>query len=88
VLPTWQGLFSRSINNDDLLPKIRKPVLITHGAADAVVKPAVVAQHKGAMPHAQVQLMATEFGPAWTREPGDAWELFAREGRDQRGNIT
>jgi len=53
-----QGLFSRSINNDDLLPKIRKPVLIAHGAADAVVKPAVVAQHKGAMPHAQVQLMA------------------------------
>ncbi len=42
-----QGLFSRSINNDDLLPKIRKPVLITHGAADAVVKAAVVAQHKG-----------------------------------------
>ncbi len=30
----------------------------------------------------------TEFGPVWTREPGDAWELFAREGRDQRGNIT
>jgi non-heme chloroperoxidase len=28
-----QGLFSRSFNNDDLLPKIRKPVLITHGAA-------------------------------------------------------
>ena len=45
-----QGLFSRSINNDDFLPKMRKPVLITHGAAAAVVKPAVVAQHKGAMP--------------------------------------
>jgi len=36
-------------------------VLITHGAADAIVKPTVVDQHKGAlpraMPHAQVQLM-------------------------------
>jgi pimeloyl-ACP methyl ester carboxylesterase len=32
-----QGLFSRSFDNDDLLPKIRKPVLITHGDADAVV---------------------------------------------------
>jgi non-heme chloroperoxidase len=53
-----QGLFSRSFNNDDLLPKIRKPVLITHGAADAIVKPAVVDQHRAAMPHAQVQLMA------------------------------
>ena len=34
-----QGMFSRSFDNNDLLPKIRKPVLITHGAADAVVKP-------------------------------------------------
>jgi non-heme chloroperoxidase len=52
-----QGLFSRSVDNDDLLPKIRKPVLITHGAADAIVKLAAVDQHKAAMPHAQVQLM-------------------------------
>ena len=53
-----QGLLSRSFDNDDLLPKIRKPVLITHGAADAIVKRAAVEQHKAAMPHAQVQLMA------------------------------
>jgi non-heme chloroperoxidase len=53
-----QGLFSRSFSNDDLLPKIRKPVLITHGAADAIVKPAAVDQYKAAMTHAQVQLMA------------------------------
>ncbi len=52
-----QGLFSRSFHNDDLLPKIRKPVLITHGAADAIVKPAVVDQHKAVMPHGEVQLM-------------------------------
>ena len=53
-----QALFSRSFDNDDLLPKIRKPVLITQGAADAIVKPAAVDQHKAAMPHAQVHLMA------------------------------
>jgi non-heme chloroperoxidase len=53
-----QALFSRSFSNDDLLQKIRKPVLITHGVADAIVKPAVVDQHKAAMPHAQVQSMA------------------------------
>lgn len=52
-----QGMFSRSFHNDDLLPKIRKPVLITHGAADAIVKPAAVEQHKAAMPHAQIQLV-------------------------------
>ncbi|MGH9176848.1 MAG: alpha/beta fold hydrolase, partial [Vicinamibacterales bacterium] len=34
-----QALFSRSFDNDDLLPSIRKPVLITHGADDAIVKP-------------------------------------------------
>jgi pimeloyl-ACP methyl ester carboxylesterase len=53
-----QTLFSRSFNNDDLLPKIRKPVLITHGAEDAIVTPAVVDQHKASMAHAHVHVMA------------------------------
>ena len=53
-----QGLFSRSFNNDDLLPKIRKPVLITHGLLDAIVRPIAAEQHKAAMPQAQVQLNA------------------------------
>ena len=52
-----QGMFSRSFDNDDLLPRIRKPVLITHGAADAIVKPAAVELHKSAMPHAEIQLV-------------------------------
>ena len=53
-----QALFSRSFDNDDLLPKIRKPVLITQGAEDAIVKPAAIGQHKAAIAHAQVHLMA------------------------------
>jgi pimeloyl-ACP methyl ester carboxylesterase len=53
-----QALFSRSFDNDDLLPKIRKPVLITHGTDDAVVKPVAVDQHKAGMPHAQIHVMA------------------------------
>ena len=52
-----QGLFSRTLNNDDVMAKIRKPVLITHGAADAIVKLEAVEQHKAAMPHAQVDVM-------------------------------
>ncbi|HEX7961454.1 MAG TPA: alpha/beta hydrolase [Terriglobales bacterium] len=52
-----QALLSRSINNDDILPTIRKPVLITHGAQDAIVKPSVVNLHKAAMPHAQIHMM-------------------------------
>jgi non-heme chloroperoxidase len=57
-VPTYvrQGLFSRAFDNDDLLPKLRTPVLVTHGARDAIVKPAVVEQHRTAMPHAQVQV--------------------------------
>jgi hypothetical protein len=50
-------MFSRSFDNDDQLPKICKPALITHGAADAIVKPDAVQQHKAAMRHAQIQLL-------------------------------
>jgi non-heme chloroperoxidase len=61
-----QALFSRSLDNDDLLPTIRKPVLVVHGAQDAVVKPAVVDQHKGSIAHAQIQLMpGAGHAPFW-----------------------
>jgi len=52
-----QGLLSRAFDNDDLLPTIRKPVLITHGTKDAVVVPAVVEEHQAGMAHAQIHLM-------------------------------
>jgi pimeloyl-ACP methyl ester carboxylesterase len=52
-----QALFARTVDNDDLLPTIRKPVLITQGAADAVVKLDVVEQHRRLMPHAEVDIM-------------------------------
>jgi non-heme chloroperoxidase len=73
-----QGMFSRSFHNDDLLPKIRKPVLITHGAADAIVKPGVVEQHKAAMRHAQVQLVANAgHGVFWDDADGFNEHLHA-----------
>ena len=52
-----QALFSRSVDNDDLLPTIRKPVLIVHGTQDANLKLAVVDQHKAGLAHAQVEMM-------------------------------
>jgi pimeloyl-ACP methyl ester carboxylesterase len=52
-----QALFSRVFDNDDLLPTIRKPVLITHGAADAIVKKEVVQQHRAGIAHAEVHIM-------------------------------
>jgi pimeloyl-ACP methyl ester carboxylesterase len=61
-----QALFSRSFDNDDLLPKIRKPVLITHGADDKIVKPAAADQHKAGLAHAQIQMMANAgHAPFW-----------------------
>lgn len=61
-----QGLFSRLFDNDDLLAKIGKPVLITHGADDAVVKPAAADQHKAGIAHAQVHVMANAgHAPFW-----------------------
>jgi pimeloyl-ACP methyl ester carboxylesterase len=61
-----QALFSRSFDNDDLLPKIRKPALITHGSEDAIVKPAVIDQHKAGMAHAQIHKIAnTGHAPFW-----------------------
>ena len=52
-----QALLTRVVDNDDLLPAILTPVLITHGALDAVVGQQVVAQHKALLPHAQVDIM-------------------------------
>lgn len=52
-----QALFSRSLDNDDLLPRLRKPVFIVHGAEDAIVRPMVVDQHKKVIPHAEVAIM-------------------------------
>ena len=52
-----QGLFSRSFDNDDLLPRMHKPVLITHGDKDAVVKPAAVDQHKAGLARGEIHIM-------------------------------
>ncbi len=52
-----QALLTRVVDNDDLLPAIVTPVLITHGALDAVVGQRVVTQHKTLLPHAQVDIM-------------------------------
>jgi len=52
-----QALFSRAFDNDDLLPQLRSPVLITHGALDAVVKPAVIEQQLAVIRHAKVHVI-------------------------------
>jgi pimeloyl-ACP methyl ester carboxylesterase len=65
-----QGLLSRVLDNDDLLPKIRVPVLLTHGSADTVVKPAVVEAHKALIPKAEVDLVpGAPHALFWTDAP-------------------
>jgi pimeloyl-ACP methyl ester carboxylesterase len=66
-----KGLFSRSVDNGDLLPGIRKPVLITYGAADAVVRSTVVDELRAAIPHAEVHVMRNVgHAPFWDDAPG------------------
>ena len=64
-----QALFSRAVDNDDLLPKIRKPVLITHGADDAVVKPSIVDRHKARMAYAQIHIVANAGHAPFLEDP-------------------
>jgi non-heme chloroperoxidase len=52
-----QALFARSIDNDDLLPDLRKPVLITQGTDDAVVKTTVNDQQMARIADVRFQLM-------------------------------
>jgi len=61
-----QALFSRAFDNDDLLPTLRCPVLITHGADDAIVSTDVVEQHRALVPQAQVDIMpGAGHAPFW-----------------------
>ena len=73
-----QGLFSRSFDNDDLLPKLTRPLLITHGDGDRVVKPAAVERHKAGAAHAQVHLMENA-GHAPFRDDPAAFNRRLRE---------
>jgi pimeloyl-ACP methyl ester carboxylesterase len=61
-----QALFARAFDNDDLMPTLRKPVLITHGTADNIVKPLAAEQHKAVMPHAELHTPDTGHAPFWT----------------------
>jgi pimeloyl-ACP methyl ester carboxylesterase len=79
-----QALFSRSVDNDDVLMRIRKPVLLTHGADDAIVKPAIVDRHKARIPHAQVEIMPkTGHAPFW-----DQAATFNRRLRDFAASVS
>jgi pimeloyl-ACP methyl ester carboxylesterase len=65
-----QALFSRSFDNDDLLPKLRKPVLITQGVDDAVVKRTVIDQQMARIAHVTIRMIANAgHGCFWDEAP-------------------
>jgi non-heme chloroperoxidase len=65
-----QGLFSRSFDNDDLLGKISKPVLLTHGSEDAVVKLIAAEQHAEKLANSELHLMENAgHGAFWDDAP-------------------
>jgi pimeloyl-ACP methyl ester carboxylesterase len=73
-----QALFSRTLDNDDLLPTIRMPVLITHGADEAIVMATAVDRHRSGIPHAQVQVIPhAGHAPFWDDAPAFNEQLRA-----------
>ncbi|HEX2139794.1 MAG TPA: alpha/beta hydrolase [Woeseiaceae bacterium] len=73
-----QGLLSRGIDNDDLLPKIQKPVLLTHGAHDAVVKLSVNDEQMSRIPKAVVRVV-DKAGHACFWDEAEAYNCTLRE---------
>lgn len=52
-----QALFARAFDNDDLLGKLYSPVLITHGADDAIVTMDAPNQHASFISNVQLDIM-------------------------------
>ena len=83
-----QALFSRVLDNDDLLRSIRKPVLITHGAEDAIVRRASAEHQRALIAHAELDIMKGaghapffDDAPAFNRRLATFARDVARRGR-------
>ena len=65
-----QALFARAFDNDDLLPRLQTPVLITHGSRDAIVRPSVIERQMSAVAGAKIERMATGHACFWDDPAG------------------
>jgi pimeloyl-ACP methyl ester carboxylesterase len=72
-----QALFSREIDNDDLLPTIM-PTLISHGDSDEIVLPVAAEQHAALIPHA-LHSVYPDIGHAPFAEAPDRFNRELRE---------
>ncbi|MCF8130872.1 MAG: alpha/beta hydrolase [Deltaproteobacteria bacterium] len=71
------GLFDRVVENDDILAKVKKPVLLTHGENDALVLTDMAKYHKDKISHAEIS-----FYPGVGHTP--FWENSERFNRELR----
>ena len=61
-----QALFSRVFDNDDLLATLRKPLLVTHGADDGIVRQVAVDEITSVAAHAQRDIIPSAgHAPFW-----------------------
>lgn len=75
---TRQALLSRNLDNDDVVSKMRKPMLLSWGDSDAVVSPKMRDHISGLAGHARVSTYAgVGHAPFW-----QAPERYNRELRD------
>ena len=78
-----QGLFARELNNDAVIAKTRKPMLLVHGEADQIVSPRMCAHLETLAPEATVSTYANVgHMPFW-----EAPDRFNRELRAFRERI-
>ena len=73
-----QAMLSRSFDNDDLLPKLRKPVLITQGSIDKVVRVRASEQIRSAIKHSTLVIMENA-GHALCREEPEKFNARLRD---------
>jgi pimeloyl-ACP methyl ester carboxylesterase len=63
------SMLSRTIDNDDLLPALTVPVLISHGERDRIVHTAVARQHAELIPNARLSTYARAGHAVFLDEP-------------------
>ena len=79
IVPPYvrQGLFSRNVNNDSVVEKIRKPMLLSHGEKDGIVLLSM-SKHIAGLRNAKLSVYPNvAHAPFW-----EASERFNRELRE------
>ncbi|MGH8931830.1 MAG: alpha/beta fold hydrolase [Egibacteraceae bacterium] len=79
-----EGLFSRVVDNDDVLSAFSKPGLVTHGYRDIIVFPAAARHHAATIPGATLSLYpGVGHVPHW-----ETPDLFDQELRKFANSLT